>query len=942
MKLEQKVLGRKNKNKNRKKGGYSRQSAADIDSSRIKGNIGFYLVDRMEYAYTKILPTEAFTPWVWDGGMPIQPLGQKPKLAFMKADGDIDSIETLYRHYTDGSMMRKKNEWNQDWHETHDPKWVKSQHNRWNVSDYDDFAELTQPHKRYLNLKVEQFMTFMDYLKTISDGYRKGLLKWLKQMTTKNEYPAWVASIDVSGNNAYTETGTELSRKTLSEIYKYLRALKDWDDPDKPSAFFPGVLWFGGRNIKVTGDLDIQTMVLPKLVDDILVLQKRYESEIFDATIPKYLDYFKRINDSLLTKLNKQTSFIDNITTNLTAAQMENLTDEDERVLKAEFDRQMSIPGFKLNILGTKDTSAEHQGSRTGSQVIVANIGGTGVDKYNNWKRQFILSYEYKEFIGEVNKGDLDDLEKYKENFVDADKVDIEKLSKEKTFFQADVFANEDEESMNLDIIEKLRTQENDYNQQLKTAEATYKAQEEAHQTEVKKGLDDLKKKLIQAKDKTLADIQAAVEKNKANDLTRKKVEGERQRVAAQIEQNQDALMKLKNYSGCDTQPPLKVPPKAVLKDAGLRDLIKASEDNLKNVLSGGKKKSIKEWYYELNQKYIGGVDENMDNNAQGYNINVQGDEDIGAVSYSGAVSGIGNTSVEDGVAMAGVAIELISMALPPPANAIGMLIGGIMSLAGDLAGKAKQEELEKQRRERERQIASFASWKQQAEDQVVSFLEGETDNDKFKASLKKAVDAFAARDPSNPPSDGAIKTYKREIIETRKANMEIRQNISDTIAENTKDVVRELLDLLKDHDDNMEYINEEIDNERNEYIEAYTTEIKTLIDTFAKDQEKLAADLVAAQAKNRSDAELLQVALPAIQQNTVTPADIAKDIKAQNAANEEAVAQGAKDVPPATIETVVPGTTTASGKPYKRKNVPKNSIANQIYMLNMNYIKSF
>ena len=946
MKLEQKVLVRKNKNK-KKGGAATRQSAAEINASRIKGNIGDYLADRMDYAYTYILPVDGFTPWVWDGSMPLQPLGQKPKLAFIRADGNIDSVQTLYNHYISGDMQRKKNEWNQDYHQTHDPKWPDVPTNRWDVSDYDDFQELTDPYKRYLNIKVEQFMTFMDYLQTISGGYRAGFLKWLKQMTTSGNYPSWVASIDVSGNDAYNETGNDLNRKRLSEVFKYLHSLKDWDDPEKPTAFFPGVLWFGGKDIHVTQDLDIQTMVAPKLVDDILVLQHHYESEVFNATIPKYLDYFKRINDSLLTKTNTQTNFIDNINKNLTAAEMEHLSDADEQKLKAEFDRQMSIPGFKLNLLVHKDTGGNSQGSRGASQVKVADIGGTGVDKYNNWKRQFILSYEYKEFIGEVDKGDLDDLDKYKENFVNADKgkVDIAKLAQEKTFYQGDVFANEDEESMNYDLVQKLREQEAEYNTQLETLRADYKKEEEAQQKMVDDGLKTLQGKLAQAKEQTLKDIQAAVQKNKENDVVRKKVEGERQKVAAQIQENQDALLQIKNYSGCDTQPPLKVPPKAVLQDAKIKDLIKASKDNLTNVISGtGKKpkKSIKQWYYELNQKYIGGIDESMDNGAAGYDINAAANEEIGDVGYSGHVGELGDTKVEDGVAAAGVAIELVSMALPPPADLVGMVLGSIISLIGNLCSKAKQEEIEKAKVERARQIASFASWKQSAEDQVVSFLEGETDNAKFKSALKTAIDQFVARDPSSTPTDGEIARYRKEIVDARKANMDIRQNISDTIADNTKECLREQLDMLKEHNDTMREINEDADEARNDFIDGYTADLKTILDEFAGDQEKLNADLLAAVEKNKADMDKLGVVAVAKKQNVVTQADVVKDIKAQNAANEEAVAQGATAVQPASVESVVPGTTSAAGKPYKRKNIPKNSIANQIYMLNMNYIKSF
>jgi hypothetical protein len=946
MKLEQKVLVRKNKNK-KKGGAATRQSAETINASRIKGNIGAYLADRMDYAYTTILPVDGFTPWEWTGTLGLQPLGQKPKLAFIKNDGNIDAVQNLYNHYISGDMQRQKNEWKQDWENTHDPKWIESDVNRWKVSTYDDFQELTDPYKRYLNTKVEQFMTFMEYLQTISGGYRAGFLKWLKQMTTSGNYPSWVASIDISGNDTYTDpVGPALNKKRLSEVFKYLHALKDWDDPEKPTAFFPGILWFGGANIHVTQDLDIQTMVSPMLVDDILVLQHHYETEVFNATVPKYLEYFKKINDSFLTKMNTQTNFIDNINTNVTAAQLDNLTDEDEKKLKAEFDRQMAIPGFKLNLLIHKDTSAEHTGSRGAAQVKVADIGGTGVDKYNNWKRQFIQSYEYKEFIGEVDKNDLDALETYKESFASADrgKVDIAKLASEKTFYQGDVFANEDEESLNYDLVTQLRDQEKDYNEKLDALKVTYKNEEDAQKKLVDDGLKTLQGKLAQAKEQTLKDIQAAVQKNKENDEIRKKVEGERQKVASQIQENQDALLQLKDYSGCDTQPPLKVPPKAVLQDAKIKDLIKASKDNLTNIISGtGKKpKSIKQWYYELNQRYIGGIDESMDNGAKGYDVNAAANEEIGDVGYSGHVGELGDTKVEDGVAAAGVAIELVSMALPPPADLVGMVLGSIISLIGNLCSKAKQEEIEKAKVERARQIASFASWKQSAEDQVVSFLEGETDNAKFKSALKTAIDQFVARDPSSTPTDGQIARYKKEIIDARKANMDVRQNISDTIADNTKECLREQLDMLKEHNDTMKEINEDAEEARNDFIDGYTADLKTILDEFAGDQEKLNADLLAAVEKNKADMDKLGVVAVAKKQNTVTQADVVKDIKAQNAANEEAVAQGATTVPPATVESVVPGTVAAAGKPYKRKNIPKNSIANQIYMLNMNYIKSF
>jgi len=295
--------------------------------------------------------------------------------------------------------------------------------------------------------------------------------------------------------------------------------------------------------------------------------------------------------------------------------------------------------------------------------------------------------------------------------------------------------------------------------------------------------------------------------------------------------------------------------------------------------------------------------------------------------------------------------------------NILGMadMAVGFIPVVGDLLSAAigitnmvmadeiakKERELEEKRKENARLLDSWYAWKDNMESQVVLTLSTQEDPEIYKVMKANALDSFRNMTPDDPPTSREIRAYSKQIDDERNSIISTRKNITDQIAQNAEDITGVIADTLESQDEaRTDLVNEGFE-ERKKVIDAFTTQLKDYIKKFMGEQSKLdeedrkveeqaekVADMVEEKQEELED-EAEDIAELKGYSTCKTNAKSAEQLKAEALQDLE---EKQDELEEAQAQGTVP--LQGLGKRYKKYN--KNSIANQVYLLNMKYIKSF
>jgi len=871
-------------------------------------------------------------------------------------------------------------------------------------STYDEFKERTELPNRIGVLKIKQFMVFCDYINEVGREYRKELLRFIKDnidraypvgddidfnKETREEddpdaptiLPGLRAQRTVSNKKATSYYGdvpppapdadasTQATYKARiksvnNTIYNSVRN-QVTDNPENPSLIVPSPFWFGGDLVKVSGDLDIRTTIPESFYTELLALEQTFENEVFNAKVPQLFEFLKNGLRELKDTFDMEGRFISQIIKAQAGQPVEN--DENTALLQAEYQRQYNA-NATLHLM--EKTYDEGRNEEVSALQIQTEKGFKWVNRkvkdykeeggksaFQNWLVDFIKSEEYDDFAKGQNMALVDaDVARdkaYEETM--NPKLDVKKLAESKTFYNADVFEDEDQDSLNTDLIKELRKQEDEFNKTIKELQAPFTAEQEAQKTKNKEAYDALKTKIDGISGDMFKKLDEGMAVNRQNRTDRQKQEAQRTIEENTIEDEQGALASLKNYKGCNSGPPHQLPPEKIYKDVNLQDIIAKTGKQL----SGGKKRnSIANQIYLLNKRYVdsngfespmirtnsarkeGGATRTETTNVDP-NLNIQG----ATTDY------IDTGAQEKEIGDMNMAMDILNAAdmvvgfIPIVGDFLSAAIGITNMIMGDEV-KKKEKELEEKKKENERLLDSWYAWKDNMESQVVLTLSTQEDPKVYDAMKKTALDSYRNMDPSNPPTSRQIRAYSKQIDDERNNIITSRKNITDQISQNAQDITGVIADTLESQDQARTDLVNEGFSERKKVIDAFTTQLKDYIKKFMDEQGKLddedkkvqeqadkVSEMVAdKQAELDDEAEDISQlkgysgCKANVKSNEEMQDDAEEELEEQQRQLEEDQAQG--KVPKEGL-----------GKRFKNK---KNSIANQVYMLNMRFINSF
>jgi hypothetical protein len=393
-----------------------------------------------------------------------------------------------------------------------------------------------------------------------------------------------------------------------NNIYNAIRNQKI-DDPLNPSLIIPSILWFGGYSVT---NLDLRTTLPETLYTELLATEKAFESEIFNAKVPDIIVSFKnnlkKLYDEYIQEGNN-IAYIKQMEAGLPVD-----TEGNIEAFQKEYDRQMK-DNVTLNILdvGTKVTQ---QTEKSKTVEATANYvpykvrdikEGNGRNAFQNWVIIFVQSEEYDDFVKsqniEVTNQNIFNDEEYQKKMNPT--LDVKKLAETKTFFNADVFESEDPDGLNIDLIDKLRKQEEDFNKTVADLKAPFPEEQEKRKADNAESLKKLQDKIASVSGDMFKKLDEGMAVNKQNRIERKKQETEKELEESTKEDKDGALASLRNYQSCTSaKPPEETePPERVFQDVNLQDIIAQSGRQL----TGGRKKknSVANQVYLLNKRYV-------------------------------------------------------------------------------------------------------------------------------------------------------------------------------------------------------------------------------------------------------------------------------------------------------------------------------------------------
>jgi len=918
----------------------------ELANSRLKGGVIDYVIDRQHYFYDSIFPSRDLI---------------NMNIDIVKNNGRILDFTILFKKFMTGDLgsyvgeaserasSQELSAAQQDALSDSFKQIIGSLFGRGDFLDVNEYQELVNPVKRKMMYRIKEFQIIMDWIQDMGKDYKTKLLKYIKKLEYKDT-PEWYKNIETQSRS----------------IYEYLKA-QDVETAERPSIFLPSAVWIGGKDLhlgKNETDVDLVSTIPKPVIPLVLEVQKHFEADVFNALIPNYnnkllIDFrkymsLKQKNEQLVNNIINEVSNVDDI------------TDAQEKLFKDEYDRQVRdnetlhiLDRTKANLIQEKDTDLNTEHSNWKLVEVRKIEGDTPTKKYNNWKKIFVTSDEYSDWVKDQDKEHQDALSSLEQQY-EPTKLDIDKLSKEKTFYNADIFDEEDTEGLNYDVIQHLKEQEDTFNELLSKVKDGFTKDEQKKKSDLEATIEALKKKIQDNKDKNFKELDDAMATNKENQQKRIADEAERKIASQKIVDEDSALASLTNYSGCDSKPKQTVPPPKVYKDVNIQDLVQKQNQAL---FGQGKKMSLAQQLYLLNKayvrhtgegkphgkknrsKYYGGIDSSAANDSigdTGYTAN--------DVSFAGT-----DTKENDDVDMAMGIVGTIGAFAPFPLDVAIGIVTAIVEFFNAEEAARKREEARQLQIEQNRRENTFDEWKDNMTKQTISFLEGETDDSNYKQLRKQAINAFIERDKKNPPSRKEIRDYGKQLDITRQNNLDVRKNIMNQYTQNAIDVNNEYYNMKNEHQEAMEKIVEDVQKERQQLIDAYTAEVKNKISGFLKEedqihlQEKLAKQQNAKveqmikekkeelneQAKGISELQGYSSCSANTKSNDELRQEAEEELKRQQAENEEAQAQD-KPLPNPPQSSPL---TTGSGFRNKSK---KNSIAHQVYLLNQRYIKSF
>jgi len=529
-------------------------------------------------------------------------------------------------------------------------------------STYDEFKERTELPKRIGVLKIKQFMVFCDYINEVGRVYRKEILKFIKN----NMERAYFVGEDIDFNKETREeidpsvtglipkTRTVSNKKTTSyygdiapfdavasdETKKQYRAKirsvnntlynsirnQVTDNPENPSLIIPSPFWFGGDLVKVTGDLDIRTTVPESLYTELLALEETFEREVFNYKAPQLFEFLYNGLRELKETFESESRFIAQVIKAQAGQPVEN--DENTRLLQAEYQKQYKA-NATLHLMEktysegrNEQESALQQQKEKGFKWVNKKVRDYGKDvietssaygyssrinedAFKAWLVDFIKSEEYDDFTRGSNMAIVDaDVARdkaYEEKM--NPKLDVKALAASKTFYNADVFEDEDQDSLNTDLISVLRKQEEEFNKTIQGLQAPFNAEQQVQKKKNEEALKALKAKIEGVSGDMFKKLDEGMKVNKENRVKRQDDKAKRVIEEDQMEEEEGALASLRNYQECTSGPPPKPTPERVYQDVNLQDIIAQSERQL----SGGRKKlsTIAQQIYLLNKRYV-------------------------------------------------------------------------------------------------------------------------------------------------------------------------------------------------------------------------------------------------------------------------------------------------------------------------------------------------
>jgi hypothetical protein len=395
--------------------------------------------------------------------------------------------------------------------------------------------------------------------------------------------------------------------------------------------------------------------------------------------------------------------------------------------------------------------------------------------------------------------------------------------------------------------------------------------------------------------------------------------------------------------------------PERVYEDVNLQDIIKQTGKQL----TGGKRKnnSIANQVYLLNKKHIdqyGNETPNIkSNSARKTGGAALGAEDNAELGTQGASFDLLSTQdMENQIKD----LETAQSALNTADMVVGSIpiVGDILSagigianlIMGDETAR-REKEIEEKQKENDRLLDSYYSWKGNMENQIILTLSTQEDPTIYSKMKKNALDMYRTMDPNKTPSTREVKAFEKTIDDERNGIIATRKAITDQMAQNSQDILGVIADTLQTEDEEKTEIIDDGFKERTAIITAFTSKLKEYISKFLKEEEQL--DEVDAKAQEQVDAvsKIIDEKEAQLEENAKEVSqlkgysgcnstsktnqemrdDALEQVKAEQQQLEEDQAQG--KVP---MEGL--------GKRYKKYN--KNSIANQIHLMNMRYIKTF
>lgn len=796
------------------------------------------------------------------------------------------------------------------------------------------------------------------------------------------------------------EKMTELTQEQMT-IYKkqYDQKIKDvnntiynsirsqvTNDPNNPSLIIPSPFWFGGDIVKVTNDLDIRTTLPQSLYTETLALQQAFEKEVFNNKTDIFINYLRTRLADLFEQFKAEGEYINEITdaaNNLGPRELGSVVgpfgaisgmdeSEDTKRLQKEYERQikedvtlhLTEKTFNPEQLD-KSTMIKQRTEKGIKYVLIKTkdiVPTGGKSKYQEWLTIFVKSEEYPEFVTAMrgnNKDSYNNMLKTIENELNPE-LDMKTLQASKTFYNADVFEDEDPDSINYDLIQELRKQEDEYNKVIADLKAPFEAAQAEQKKKNEASLKALKDKIGPAETDMYKELDKGMAKNRQNRIDKKNDKIKADIAEQEAEDEDSALASLKNYKSCTGIPKRKPVPERIYQDVNLQDIIKKSG---KTLLSGGKKhNSIAHQVYLLNKRFIG------DFSGEGPHIKYNS-----ARKKGGATDSVNKQTVEldPSLGVQGITTNYIDYSalqkevddmnmasdiLNFADNFVGFIpvVGDFLSAGITIANLVmadeiakKEKEMEEKQKENERLLDSFYSWKNNMQEQVVLTLSTQENPEIFAKMKKSALDSFRTMDPQNPPTKREIAAYSKQIDDERNNIITGRQNITDQITQNSTDILGVIADTLEEQDNAKTALIEEGFKERKAVIDEYTTKLKDYIKKFIDEQKILDDEDKKAQEQENQINDIIEDKKDELNEEAKTISQLkgysgcSSDVKSNEELRDEAL-QELKEKQKKQEEAVAQGTAPKEGlgKIYKKYN--KNSIANQIYLLNSRFIKTF